>query len=119
MNRTIIAAMALGLGLSFVPVAAEAASYASLKRKGYKTGPFTRSPAGTRGWYLTGGGKRYFCRLGVSAVRSGNGLAFFTTGGRMIRAGKAGRRAAGAPKLSDLRAGRLRARDVGSCRVSR
>ena len=106
--------VALGFfaGHSVRPDAAHAASYKSLKAKGYRT----RGTSGRRGWRVSGK-DRYFCTLRGSMARNGNKAVSFTTSGRMIPLGRTTRK--GLPKLSDLRAGRPRIRDVGTCRKLR
>ena len=53
-------ALAVSLVLS-VTVPAHAASYAGLKSKGYKTGSLIRRGI-SRGWIVSKGGTRYFCK---------------------------------------------------------
>ena len=114
--RTALAILIGLAGFAFI-APAEAASYKSLKAKGYKTSSWTRSPSGRRGWRVSGGGKRYFCTMRVGLARNGSKAVGFTTSGRIIP--MAGRPRKGAPNLADLKAGRPRARDVGSCRKLR
>ncbi|MCX2725092.1 hypothetical protein [Roseibium salinum] len=99
-----------------------AASYKNLASKGYKISKLTRSPSGSMGWYLTGEGKKYFCLLNVGVVYIGEtGMGIFTSSGRLIEVDRAtyhkhqGVSKTDAPQMSDLKAGRVRPRDVGVC----
>ncbi|MEN0000590.1 MAG: hypothetical protein AAF940_06875 [Pseudomonadota bacterium] len=65
---------------------AEARNFKKLTADGYAVGELTRNAGGKWGWYLQKQEMRYFCRMGrVSIVRVGaNGLATFTSSGRLI-----------------------------------
>jgi hypothetical protein len=116
--------IALSLLTLTVASSAQAATYSDLTRQGYRIGPLTQSRGGAPGWILSGGGKRYFCRLGVSMVLSGeNGMVSITSSGRRIKADKAAYEAfrggpnPNLPRLEDLEAGRPRPQDVGICTI--
>ncbi|HCD83026.1 MAG TPA: hypothetical protein DEQ45_04210 [Agrobacterium sp.] len=114
---SLIAVALLGL-----PVVAQAASFKELSGQGYKVGALSSNKAGIRGWNLSKGSDRYFCEMGATMAYSGkNGMVSFTSAGRMISLDRntVEKRLGGSlnlPKYEDLKAGRLRADDVGSCR---
>lgn len=115
---------ALCLAAMFVPGAAYAASYSYLVNKGYKTSGLTKSRGGAPGWILSGGGRPYFCRLGVAIVLSGrNGMVLISSSGRQSPMNKAayehfrGGPNPSLPHREDLKAGRPRTQDVGTCVV--
>ncbi|QND55722.1 hypothetical protein [Mesorhizobium huakuii] len=110
----------LFLLISALPSNAE--SYSSLQGKGYKTGKLTRGASGNLGWFVSGAGKKFFCTLHVAHAYVGKtGMVGFTSAGQQISLNRkvyeqyAGGFDASAPQLSDLKAGRLNARDVGNC----
>ena len=112
----------LCLAAAAVPGVAHAASYSDLVAQGYRTSTLTKSRGGSPGWIVSGGGKKYFCRLGASVVLSGkNGMVSITSSGRQIRLNKSayekatGGSDASLPHLENLKAGRPRPRDVRSC----
>ncbi|UXS32202.1 hypothetical protein FY152_08905 [Agrobacterium tumefaciens] len=104
------------------PVVAQAASFKELSGQGYKAGALSSNKAGIRGWNLSKGSDRYFCEMRATMAYSGkNGMVSFTSAGRMISLDRntVEKRLGGSlnlPKYEDLKAGRLRADDVGSCR---
>jgi hypothetical protein len=104
------------------PVVAQAASFKELSGQGYKVGALSSNKAGIRGWNLSKGSDRYFCEMRATMAYSGkNGMVSFTSAGRMISLDRSTveKRLGGSlnlPKYEDLKAGRLRADDVGSCR---
>ncbi|TQN63372.1 hypothetical protein FLX27_01825 [Agrobacterium tumefaciens] len=104
------------------PVVAQAASFKELSGQGYKVGALSSNKAGIRGWNLSKGSDRYFCEMRATMAYSGkNGMVSFTSAGRMISLDRntVEKRLGGSlnlPKYEDLKAGRLRADDVGSCR---
>lgn len=114
---SLIAVALLGL-----PVVAQAASFKELSGQGYKVGALSSNKAGIRGWNLSKGSDRYFCEMRATMAYSGkNGMVSFTSAGRMISLDRntVEKRLGGSldlPKYEDLKAGRLRADDVGSCR---
>ncbi|MBN9674074.1 hypothetical protein [Roseibium aggregatum] len=97
--------------------------YEVLKSQGYKTGSLTQSASGSAGWYLSGDGKRIFCqaRGGVTYVGETGMVILIPTSGRMLKVDREayhkhqGVTKTDAAQLSDLKAGRLRPRDVGRC----
>lgn len=114
---SLVAVALLGL-----PVVAQAASFKELSGQGYKVGALSSNKAGIRGWNLSKGSDRYFCEMRATMAYSGkNGMVSFTSAGRMISLDRntVEKRLGGSlnlPKYEDLKAGRLRADDVGSCR---
>ena len=71
---------------------------------------------------LSKGDQQFFCRMRVSQAYVGrNGMVSFTSSGRMIKLDRATFEAAiggpdpSIPRLEDLKAGRLRPENVGSC----
>ncbi|MCR6724427.1 hypothetical protein [Agrobacterium fabrum] len=114
---SLIAVALLGL-----PVVVQAASFKELSGQGYKVGALSSNKAGIRGWNLSKGSDRYFCEMRATMAYSGkNGMVSFTSAGRMISLDRntVEKRLGGSmnlPKYEDLKAGRLRADDVGSCR---
>ncbi|AAK87884.1 hypothetical protein EN41_09225 [Agrobacterium tumefaciens] len=114
---SLIAVALLGL-----PVVVQAASFKELSGQGYKVGALSSNKAGIRGWNLSKGSDRYFCEMRATMAYSGkNGMVSFTSAGRMISLDRntVAKGLGGSldlPKYEDLKAGRLRADDVGSCR---
>ena len=114
---SLIAVALLGL-----PVVVQAASFKELSGQGYNVGALSSNKAGIRGWNLSKGSDRYFCEMRATMAYSGkNGMVSFTSAGRMISLDRntVEKRLGGSldlPKYEDLKAGRLRADDVGSCR---
>lgn len=112
----------IALALLGLPVVAQAASFKELSGQGYKVGALSSNKAGIRGWNLSKGSNRYFCEMRATMAYSGkNGMVSFTSAGRMISLDRntVEKRLGGSlnlPKYEDLKAGRLRADDVGSCR---
>jgi len=120
--------LALGIIFSFVFATndADAASYNNLTKQGYKTGKLSRNPAGIRGWRLSKGADRYFCKMRVSLVYVGkSGMVGFSSSGRQIKMSrkayesKTGGHDKRIPQMRDLKAGRLEPNHVGSCRKLR
>ena len=116
-------AVALGLGgLVAFSQSAEAASFERLKKQGFKVGTFTRGRSGSRGWYLSKGNEKYFCKFQGTTVYVGkNKMVIYTATGREMSMNrkayeeKAGGPDPSIPKMSDLKAGRPEARQVGAC----
>ncbi|MCZ4073878.1 hypothetical protein [Agrobacterium sp. LMR679] len=112
----------IAVALLGAPVVAQAASFKELSGQGYKVGALSSNKAGIRGWNLSKGSDRYFCEMRATMAYSGkNGIVSFTSAGRMISLDRntVEKRLGGSlnlPKYEDLKAGRLRADDVGSCR---
>ena len=102
---------------------ASAATFQSLVSQGYKSGGLTQNKAGIQGWLLKKGNDSVFCRMNVSLVYVGkNGMASFTAAGRMITIDKKTymdylkiTNDPTIPHLEDLKAGRPRPEDAGSC----
>ena len=116
--------LALCLTAMMIPDLALAATYSDLVAKGYKTSSMTESRGGAPGWILSGGGKTYFCRLGVSVVLSGkNGMVSISSSGRQSPLDKQayvksrGASVASFPRLEDLKAGRLKPEYVRECTI--
>lgn len=120
MSVRIVAAAVCGLML--MPGLVSAESYSNLVKQGYKTGKLSQNRAGLQGWVVSKGDKQFFCQLNVGVVYNGKDkMAAFTSAGRIIPIDKRTyERAIGGPdpslaNLVDLRAGRPRPRDAGSC----
>ncbi len=103
-----------------------AASYSQLQAQGYKTSKMARSPGGSWGWTVSNGQKHYFCFSRGGAVQIGkDGLAVFSTAGRLIRSSRklyearTGDSVSSFPRYEDLMAGRPEPRSVGSCQLKR
>ena len=113
--------LALSFGSTIYP--ADAADFRSLISNGYKIGGLSQSKSGSQGWVLKKGKDTFFCRANVSLVYVGkNGMASFTSSGRMIKLDKETYLNSmnmthddTIPRLEDLKAGRPRPEDVGSC----
>jgi hypothetical protein len=102
--------------------AANAESFPALGKQGYVVGPMGQGKSGGLGWVVSKGGSKFFCRLKASMAYSGrNDMVSFTTSGRMIKLNRAvfessiGGHDSTIPQLSDLKAGRVKPADVGSC----
>ncbi|CUX38838.1 MULTISPECIES: hypothetical protein [Agrobacterium] len=112
----------IAAALLALPVVAQASSFKELSGQGYKVGALSSNKAGIRGWNLSKGSDRYFCEMRATMAYSGkNGMVSFTSAGRMISLDRntVEKRLGGSlnlPKYEDLKAGRLRVDDVGSCR---
>lgn len=112
----------LAVAFLSIPVVAQAASFKELSGQDYKVGALTNNRAGNQGWNLSKGSDRYFCEMRATMAYSGKkGIVSFTSAGRLIKLDRATveKRVGGSldlPKYEDLKAGRLRADDVGSCR---
>ena len=103
-----------------------AESYPSLAKQGYKTGKLSRNAAGAQGWTVSNGGTKYFCRMKVTMAYVGaNGLVSILSNGRQIKLDRKtfeshlGGSAGDLPQLSDLKAGKLRSKDVGGCSAAK
>ena len=123
---TVLFTLAISSSIVFATIDADAASYKSLTTQGYKIGKLSRNPAGIRGWQLSKGAGRYFCKMRVSAVYVGkSGMVGFTSSGRQIKMSrkayesKTGGHDKRIPQMRDLKAGRLKPNHVGSCRKLR
>ena len=126
MRRSVSSVIAIVLAVAVAaPLPASAAGiakYPSLKSQGLKTGKLTQNRAGIHGWYVTGKGERYFCRMKVSiAYMSKTTAALITTSGRLLTIDRRsydtmrGGPNPNAANWSDLKAGRPRNQDVGRC----
>lgn len=111
------------VALLSLPAVAQAESFKSLTGQGYSVGPLAKNKAGMWGWTFVKSSNRYFCEMKVGVAYSGKkGMIGFTSSGRTISIDRASYEAniggpdASLPKYEDLKAGRLRASDVGSCR---
>ena len=109
-------------GLVAFSSTAEASSFERLKKQGFKVSTFTRGKSGARGWFLTKGNDKYFCRFQGTTVYVGKTkMVIYTAAGRAISMNrkayeeKAGGPDPSIPKMSDLKAGRPDARLVGAC----
>jgi hypothetical protein len=110
------------LGAVVLPAAASAESFSKLAGQGYAVGPLGQGRSGGLGWVLSKGDKKFFCRMRVSAAYRGrDGMVSFTSSGRMIAVDRATFEAAiggpdpTIPRLEDLKAGRVKPANVGSC----
>lgn len=111
------------VALLCVPAMAQAETFKGLSGQGYVAGPLAKNKAGIWGWTFLKSGTRYFCEMRVAVAYSGKkGMVGFTSSGRMIKIDRATYEAniggpdASLPQYEDLKAGRVRASDVGSCR---
>lgn len=102
--------------------AAQAESFTKLTQQGYKLGKLTTGKSGLPGWIASNGTKQYFCKMTASRAYVGKkGLVIFSTNGRPIEVDRATYEAGiggpdpAIPQLSDLKAGRIKPADVGSC----
>ena len=103
-------------------VSSSAESYSKLQSDGYKTSKLTHGASGSLGWIVSNGEKKFFCRMRVAHAYVGkSGMVGFTSSGRQIGLNRkvyekyAGGFDQSASQLSDLKAGRPNARDVGNC----
>lgn len=110
------------LAMLAVPGLSRAESFSRLAGQGYSVGPLAQGRSGGLGWVLSKGDQQFFCRMRVSQAYVGrNGMVSFTSSGRMIKLDRATFEAAiggpdpSIPRLEDLKAGRLRPENVGSC----
>jgi hypothetical protein len=99
-----------------------AESYPSLIKQGYKTGKLSKNAAGALGWTVSNGEKKYFCRMKATMAYAGsNQIVAFTSAGRLVKLDRKtfeshlGSSAGDLPQLSDLKNGKPRDGDVGSC----
>lgn len=113
----------IAVALFCLPAGAQAEGFKSLTGQGYAVGPLAKNKAGIWGWTFMKSGTRYFCEMKVGVAYSGKkGMIGFTSSGRTISIDRATYEAniggpdASLPQYEDLKAGRLRASDVGSCR---
>jgi hypothetical protein len=114
-----MAATVLFLAASATPSHAE--SYSSLESQGYTTSKMMRGASGNLGWAVAKGGKKYFCKMRAARAYVGTkGMVAFTSAGRQIELdrqvyeGSVGFDSS-IPQLSDLKAGKLTAANVGNC----
>jgi hypothetical protein len=121
-KSTFLFATCFLLATSTLPDESSAASYKQLVSKGYKTSKMSKSASGAMGWYVTGKGKRFFCKMRGGAVYIGNSqMGVYSSSGRLIKTDRAayhrslGVKKTDAPQLKNLKAGRLRPGDVGTC----
>ncbi len=103
-----------------------AASYKNLESKGYSTSRLTKNRAGIRGWHVKKDGNKYFCKWKVSVAYIGNRIVQFSYSGRQTNIPldtktfeklwkEQGGKLSDIPRYSDLKAGRLKSQQVGSC----
>ncbi|UXS02059.1 hypothetical protein [Agrobacterium tumefaciens] len=116
----------IALAIFSLPVVAHAENFQGLSGQGYKVAALSNNKAGVKGWTLSKGPVRYFCELRASLAYSGkNGMVSFTSAGRVMTLDRAAfeKRMGGPdkslPQYEDLKAGRPRPVDVGSCRKLR
>ncbi|MEJ8475845.1 hypothetical protein [Roseibium algae] len=114
---------ALTLGACQSTSGPSAGSYEALKAQGYKIGSLTSSRGGAQGWYMTDTEGRYFCNTSFNIVEYAPGkVGVRTSSGRYISIDVEAYKEYGgyddfeAPKLTNLKAGRVRPQDVGSCK---
>lgn len=116
-----LAAAAIAAQFAMPLAHANAESYAALQGEGYKSSKLTRGASGSLGWFMVGGGKKFFCPMRVATARVGKtGLIGFTSSGKQVPMNrKVYEHYAGSasiyPQLSDLQAGRPRPQDVRAC----
>ena len=102
-----------------------AESYSSLQSQGYTTSKMMRGASGNLGWTVAKGGKKYFCTMRAATAYVGTkGMVAFTSAGRQITLDRqVYEKSVGfdpsMPQLSDLKAGKLNAADVGNCAPAR
>lgn len=106
-----------------IPASAYSKSYSSLKSNGFRTGGLTNNRAGVKGWVLSKGAERYFCRSRISLmILNKTTMIAFASSGRLIKLDRAAyeNRAGGAakhfPKYSDVKKGRVDKKFVNRCR---
>jgi hypothetical protein len=103
-----------------------AESYSSLVKQGYKTGKLSKNAASAQGWTVSNGDKKYFCRMKATMAYEGsNQIVSFTSAGRQVKLDRKtfeshlGGSAGDLPQLSDLKSGKPRSGDVGSCAAAK
>jgi hypothetical protein len=104
----------------------QAEAYSGLVKQGYKTGKLSKNAAGAQGWFVSGGGKKYFCRMRATMAYVGSsGLVSILPNGRQIKLDRKtfeegiGGPDPNIPQLSALKAGKLNDRDVGGCSAAK
>ena len=122
--------LAVGAALSLAACQTQAnpniATYSDLKARGLKTsrlGPNKENRSWGVGWYVSGGGERYWCAASSTTVRIGtDGFGVFAIStGKVYEvdeqrfANSLRRDTSDAPQLEDLKAGRPRPQDVNGC----
>jgi len=122
MNKTVTRTIALVAAIFLLGNISHAASFKSLKSKGYKVGKLTKNRAGKSGWILKKGDDRQFCRSKVSGIiLNSKTLIFMTSSGRQIKADRkvfeerSGPSEKLYPTMSQYKSGRIDARSVGRC----
>jgi hypothetical protein len=122
--KTTISTVLLGAAFTIaISTSVLAASFESLVADGYKVGKMSRSASGASGWVLSGKDGKYFCKLDASMALGKTTIYSLITGGRVIELDrKTFEQSAstdGMPLMSDLKAGKPRPQDVGSCSKSK
>ena len=104
----------------------KAASFKTLKKKGYNIGKLTKNKAGQHGWILSKDGEKHFCKMKASGGIAGSKIIGFSTSGRQIPLDrKAYEEYSGVsaekryPYMKDLKNGTMDKKWVGSCRKQR
>ena len=125
MNFKTLTIVATGVSTLFLSgcQSASGGKYAQLSEQGYSTSKFTHNRAGVRGWYVSKGQEKYWCRMGpISTVQGGpTGMGIFLQSGRFIAMNKKsyvehlGSGIDGAPRYEDLMSGKLKPEYVGDC----
>jgi hypothetical protein len=110
----------VGAALCFVTSnAVLAASFESLVSDGYKVAKMTRNSAGFSGWVVSNGDTKYFCKLDAAMALTKTKVVSIITGGRMIEMDRktfeSKTTTDGMPLMADLKAGKPRPEDVGTC----
>ena len=121
--KAMLFSLVFGVFSGAMVVSASASSFHSLVAEGYKPGGLTQSKAGNQGWMLKKGKDVFFCQMNVAQAYIGkDGLAVFTSAGHMYKISKKAyfdqlniSSDDSIPRLEDLKAGRPRPEDVGSC----
>lgn len=111
--------------LAMAPGVAQAESFDSLVKKGYKISGLSKSKGGNPGWKLTKDREVFFCGMkGVGVMKHGrNGLIMFSASGRTITLDKETylngfgwkEMPKGTLDYADIKAGRITGRVVKNC----
>jgi hypothetical protein len=114
--RIILGAVALS---AFASTPALAVSFESLVGDGYKVSKMSRNAAGMSGWNVSKGDSKYFCKLDATQALTKTTVVSLITGGRTINMDRKTFESRvsteGMPQMADLKAGKPRPQDVGSC----
>jgi hypothetical protein len=98
---------------------AKAVDFQSLVEDGYKVSKMTRNAAGMSGWMVAKGDTKYFCKLDATLALTKKSVISMITGGRTIEMDRkifeTRSSTSDLPQFSDLKAGKPRPQDVGSC----